>query len=138
MQITVNNTLFYVMECGDCGVQHAFPLTIYETAQREGGFWHCPNGHQRGWRDGAEKEEMAVLRREKERLTQNAAYLESRVADEARRADAEHKKFLQMQRRAISGVCPCCNRTFVNVQRHMASKHKNVVPIAQKTAGMNT
>lgn len=22
------------------------------------------------------------------------------------------------------GVCPCCNRTFSDLQRHMASKHK--------------
>jgi hypothetical protein len=28
-----------------------------------------------------------------------------------------------MRKRIQSGVCPCCNRTFENLGRHMKSKH---------------
>jgi hypothetical protein len=28
-----------------------------------------------------------------------------------------------MKKRAVAGVCPCCNRHFRELERHMASKH---------------
>ena len=31
----------------------------------------------------------------------------------------------KLKKRIANGVCPCCNRTFVNVQRHMATQHKD-------------
>lgn len=46
--------------CGNCGVEHAIPLAMYNNAKREGGFWHCPNGHNRGWKEGTEKTEAVM------------------------------------------------------------------------------
>lgn len=123
-----------MMQCGSCGVWHAFPETIYDHCRREGGHWTCPNGHSRGWAKGADQEKMVVLERERDRLVQNAAQLQDEIRLQERRALAAEQKYKQAHRRAVAGVCPCCNRTFQNVQRHMLSKHKNVVPLDQKTA----
>ena len=122
------------LQCGTCGVWHAFPETIYDHCRREGGFWHCPNGHSRGWKDGADNTELQQLRRERDRLKQDAARLNDDLAEQARRAAAAEKKVIQIRKRAAAGLCPCCNRTFSNVQRHMQTKHPNVVPLAQKQA----
>jgi hypothetical protein len=118
------------MQCGTCGVWHAFPETIYEHCYREGGFWSCPNGHRRGWDKGAEKKEVDLLRQERDRLKQRQAMLEDDIAAARRLTAAAKAETTKLRKRVGAGVCPCCNRTFQNVARHMATKHSNVVPIA--------
>jgi hypothetical protein len=120
------------IECGTCGVWHAIPRKMYETSQEEGGFWHCPNGHSRGWGTG-------TIQQERDRLKQKVAQLDDEVAS-LRRCQIEEtelrlkteRKLVASKRRAAAGVCPCCTRTFANVQRHMTTKHPNVVQISQK------
>jgi hypothetical protein len=132
--ITIKGDKHVVTQCGTCGVWHTVPEIVYEAHKREGGYHACPNGHMRGWRSGEEELERDAIRLERNRLKQDAARLEDELVAERRRADAAEKRILQVRRRAAAGVCPCCNRTFANVQRHMQSKHANVVPLAQKQA----
>jgi len=129
--ILVNGTRCIEMTCGTCGVQHAFPEERYLSAKREGGFWHCPNGHSRGWAKGESEEALAVAQRERDRLKQQNARLEEEVATiERARASAE-RALKTHKKRAAAGTCPCCNRTFGNMARHMKTKHPdyNVVPL---------
>ena len=111
------------LECGTCGVVFAIPLEMYNTAKRAGGWWHCPNGHCRGWEKGTEHTKIKELERdlEAERARKNEAL---RRANES--AEAERKTLAEMKRmknRAAAGVCPCCNRTFQQLARHMKTKH---------------
>lgn len=128
------------IECGTCGVVHAIPEAMYDAKHKEGGFWQCPNGHSRGFSRGS-------LQKENERLKQDAARLEQIAAEQRRlREKAEKqlkktaKKLMNVEKRAHAGVCPCCNRTFSNVQRHMETKHpeqtahpENIVPFQKKS-----
>lgn len=43
------------------------------------------------------------------------------VAENRRRAAAG--QITKLKKRVGNGVCPCCNRTFQNLLRHMATKH---------------
>ena len=60
---------------------------------------------------------------------------EQRAEDEAREALAREAKAIsakrRIEKRIHAGVCPCCNRSFPNLQRHMAAKHPDgkVVPL---------
>jgi hypothetical protein len=132
--ILINGEKHVVNQCGTCAVWHTVPEIIYDTYVREGGFWSCPNGHKRGFRKGTEEVERDKIRRERDQLKQDAARLNEELATERKRAEDAERKTVQMRRRAAAGVCPCCNRTFLNVQRHMKTKHANVVPLEQKTA----
>lgn len=123
-----------ITQCGTCSVWHTVPKIVWDTQIREGGYHYCPNGHSRGWKTGTEKEEQERIRRERDRLRQDAARLADEIAAAKTRADEAEHKYLKARQRAAAGVCPCCNRTFVNVQRHMKTKHPNVVPLEQKTA----
>lgn len=100
-----------------------------EKKRREdGGTFYCPNGHSLTFGNS----ENSQLRRERDSLKQETARLAS-VADAAeRRARAAEAKSKRQLRRAGAGLCPCCNRSFANVTRHMKTKHPNVVPLAQK------
>jgi hypothetical protein len=111
------------MDCGACGVIFAIPQEMYDNARRAGGWWHCPNGHCRGWEKGSNhtriKELEAALEAEQQRKQQALG----RENEQRARADALEKKAATAAKRAKAGVCPCCNRTFQQLARHMETKH---------------
>src|SRR5262245_14216706 len=114
MPLYTTNDEFKFLQCGTCGVHHAIPLAMYDSKHSEGGFWHCPNGHQRGFGTG-------TVTAERDRLKQQLAQRDDEIAElsaarrkaEAGRTAAE-KKLAASTKRAMAGVCPCCSRTFSN------------------------
>jgi hypothetical protein len=123
-----------VLDCGNCGVKHAIPAVMYDNCVEEGGYWHCPNGHSRGFKEG--KRAREAVQRERDRLKQENARLEEE-AQKAERARLRAVGDLKRHKiRASNGTCPCCNRTFANMTKHMKTKHPdyNVVQLrAEKT-----
>ena len=110
-----------VDECISCGVVFTVPLTMIKNKWASGGEYHCPSGHGQGW--GVGHVEREDLRRERDRLKQRVAQLNDDVkaaADRAEKTAAELKRHKQL---SAAGVCPCCNRSFENLRRHMATKH---------------
>lgn len=105
--------------CGKCGVEQYVPKHWLDS-KREGktGFY-CINGHCRVFRES----ESDRLRRELDKLTQDAARLEDekRAAD-ARARQAEDRE-RRLKRRISAGTCPCCQRTVSSLARHMKTKH---------------
>ena len=107
-------------ECITCGVIFGVPETLIESLKRNGGFFHCPNGHAQGWNEGTEQK----ARKKAER----ALHQERQQHDQTRAAlDESEKKRKRIEERIANGVCPCCNRSFKNVRRHMKSKHPEFV-----------
>lgn len=99
-------------ELGDVGykLRHGWP---------KGDIFYCPAGHGQSYT----KSEVTRLREKLEDEKKNAEFWRKR-ADEADRSKAAIKGQLTKERKRVgNGVCPCCNRTFQNVARHMASKH---------------
>lgn len=131
-----------MLVCGGCGVTYSMPLALYnnhrELGSRSKG-WTCPNGCSRAFRES----ETDELRRERDRLKQREAMLEDSLREwqrEAESAKASARAYkgaaTRLKNRAKAGVCPCCNRTFQNLRRHMASQHPeqdlaNVVELGQ-------
>jgi len=109
------------MECGECGIQFSVPETWRAEKQRTGASWYCPNGHSRVYRESDAEKARKALAEEKQRHATTLARLnEAELAE--RKAQTEMKR---MKRRAAAGVCPCCNRTFQQLARHMKTKHPN-------------
>lgn len=130
--VTLKGQRHVVWECRTCGVISTCPEPVWDQQQAEGGYHHCSNGHQWGWnKESCEREQ---LRRERDRLKQQAARLEEEASLSRVRAERAEEANRKLKKRAAAGVCPCCNRTFTNMQRHMKSKHPNVVSLNQKTA----
>ena len=103
--------------CITCGVEYAMPADLLAQYRKEHTSYHCPNGHQQYFTGETEAEKLRKeLSKEKER---------ARWAEEAnKKITAKLKK---TEKRISKGVCPCCNRSFINLQRHMACKHKEYV-----------
>lgn len=118
---------FAFMSCGKCGVEFMMPSHFQRECSEQGDkrTWYCPNGHPRVYSES----EADTLRRERDRLKQQAARLEDEKRAAERLADAAKAETARLRKRIGNGVCPCCNRSFANVAKHMKSKHPDVVPL---------
>lgn len=97
-------------------------------AGREKISFYCPYGHSQHYLTGPSEAEK--LRKQLEtQKQQNAMWRDDAEAQRQRAEAAERSASAQrgvvtrLKNRAAAGVCPCCNRTFANLQRHMAGQH---------------
>lgn len=103
-----------------CSVEFAIPTALYNTCRGDTRqAFHCPLGHSNVFRES----DADVLRRERDRLKQALAQKDDEISFERKSAEAARRKVKRVERRANAGVCQCCQRTFSNVARHMATKH---------------
>lgn len=120
LPITVQMT---EMTCGECGIQFAVPEDWRAEKQRTGNGWYCPNGHPRVYRESDEEKAKKALAEERRRHANTLARL-NEAQEAERKAQAEMRR---MKKRTSAGVCPCCNRTFQQLARHMKTKHPDHV-----------
>jgi hypothetical protein len=120
-------TTLTVIECGECGVAFAMADSFIAQRRKDHQIWYCPNGHQRYYSGENEAER---LKRELEDERSRTRFYRERQEVEARsRVAAEHQAraykgvATRVKRRIAVGVCPCCNRTFQDLQRHMSGQH---------------
>lgn len=118
----------------------AITKDLEDRRRKDGANFYCPNGHVNAWSNC----ENDRIRRERDLLKQNEARLEDeirlkdrRIAEEAEKAAKLKREAARLKKRTAAGLCSCCNRTFTNMRRHMATKHpemlgENVTPIKKK------
>lgn len=115
--------------CCRCKCAMALPSDLYTASRRDERIsFFCAHGHEQHFT--ARESEADILRRERDRLLQQAARLEDEAKLERQRREAAQRsvsamrgQVTRLQNRASAGVCPCCNRTFSALARHMATKH---------------
>ena len=106
--------------CPKCGIEYAAPKTFMEECRKDPTiFFHCPNGHGRHFTES----EADKFRKERDRLQQRLAQKDDEIRDLENRRRAAVGQVTKLKNRIGHGVCPCCNRTFQNLSRHMASEH---------------
>lgn len=123
---------FTQLECFRCKVMFWLPDDLYRSSRRdEAIFFYCPHGHRQHFPAGETAE--TKLRRERDRLKQDQARLEDelrrqrQLRDAAERSASAYKgQTTRLKNRAKAGLCPCCNRHFDNLQRHIATKHPDI------------
>lgn len=117
-------------ECVICGVVFWMTDTLYKARRQDGRTFYCPNGHGMSYTET----EADKLRRERDRLAQQQARLEDNIRELSHALDHEHRRsaaykgqVTRLKTRANAGLCPCCNRHFTNLERHIASKHPDML-----------
>lgn len=107
-------------ECLHCGGIYALSKNFLQRRSEIGGSWHCP--YCRG----------GIMYREsdKQKLERDLQCAKNRLAREVARHDqtraslsAQKGVNTRLKNRVSKGVCPCCNRYFKNLHRHMENKH---------------
>jgi RNase P subunit RPR2 len=131
------------LECSEC---HA-PFGITEHAEinyrRTHQAFHCPycnasqyfpqeSAVERANRLKSEAEQRLV--RERAAFDQEKARLNELVAIKESQRRAEKGAKTKLKKRAAAGVCPCCQRSFENVRRHISHMHPEFVSEARVEA----
>ena len=90
--------------------------------------FYCGYGHSQHFIVG--ETEAEKLRRERDRLAQRLAERDDEIKRQRelregteRQLSATRGVVTRIKNRVGHGVCPCCNRTFGDLSRHMATKH---------------
>lgn len=119
-----------VTKCPNCGCYFGTPDGFLGNRMEDKRDFWCPNGHVMSYRES----EADKLRRERDRLKQDAARLEderrmaSLRAEEAEgRAYKAERAHRLLKKRTAAGTCPCCQRTFSNMSTHMKRQHPEFV-----------
>lgn len=120
---------FHTITCArdDCGLVFAVPSFWQQRKRETHTDFYCPNGHVQRYltKSDAEKlrDELAAQKAETERVRASRDE-EARIRRGVeRRLTATRGVVTRTKRRVGHGVCPCCNRSFSALARHMATKH---------------
>jgi len=124
MATTTATMTIYTANCPTCGILYGIPEDYRERRQLDGQTWYCPSGHSIVYR----KPELQALREQQVALRSelDIAYAAQRRITED--LSLKTKEVKRLRQRAKAGVCAECHRHFVNVERHMASKHGEAKP----------
>lgn len=121
---------FEVETCVNCGVQFAMSTEFKAERLKNRGPnnpFYCPNGHKQHYvgKSAADKERERADDLQRQLEAAEARSKRQRELREAaeRQAAAARGQVTKIKKRVGNGVCPCCNRTFSDLQRHMHTKH---------------
>lgn len=125
------DTTLVVVSCASCFVKYAIPDSFNRSAIAYPGDsdngWDicCPFGHTWHYTGESIRDKLNA---ERDRATRLAAELDQSKASlrgTKMNAARTRKELKSVKERVAHGVCPCCNRTFKQLARHMASQHPN-------------
>lgn len=119
-----------VIDCAECGIVFGIGAEYAKRRRNDGRTFYCPNGHNLSWHETEADRLRKQLAAAKE-LTEWERQSKERARAEARRKDYEARaakgQLTKAKKRIAAGVCPCCNRTFQNLARHMEGQHPEYV-----------
>lgn len=111
-----------VVTCPSCRIVYAIPASLASSARAYPGNrvngWTicCPMGHDWHYTGKSVTEKLEEERR-RSKATRD-------LLDHEQRSHAATRGHLTRAKKRISGgVCPCCNRTFQELARHMETMH---------------
>ena len=122
-----------VLSCCNCGVEFALPEDLRQELVKERRRFYCPNGHGQSYVGKTEAEKLREqLEAEQRRIVRLRAE-QDRLVAQRDHAEAQARGYkgamVQARKRSAKGVCPApgCKRSFVDVAKHVATKHPELV-----------
>lgn len=115
-----------VLDCPECAVIFAITGEFEKRRRSDGASFCCPSGHSMSYAENEVDRLRKQLKLSQERIrveADNANYWRGRQQSTAKSLRATKAAHTRTKNRVARGVCPCCNRHFVNVERHMAGQH---------------
>ena len=122
--VRINHTICCYEDC------QAIILMPDETMQRfirNHKWFYCYGGHAQRWtgKSAIEKLKHDLARKDKELEWARNATRKAESAEKLAKHSARALKGVvtRTKNRVKNGVCPCCKRSFVDLHRHMTTKH---------------
>ena len=114
---------FVAVTCGECGCTFGLLEHHYKELADSNGSFCCPNGHGRRFTGETAAQKAARLEKALQFAQEDKIFWRDEA--EARAKELQYKKasLTKLKNRVAKGICPCCNRGFTNLQRHMETQH---------------
>ncbi len=117
----VNGVWLAQETCCNCGVKFGLAHDYKEERLKDHRNFSCPNGHQQHYTGETEADR---LKKELENEKRRHEFTKNQSEMHKRSASANKGLLTKIKNRVKHGVCPCCNRSFINLARHMKTKHE--------------
>jgi hypothetical protein len=118
--------------CASCGIVFGVPEAWDKRRRADGKGFTCPNGHSLTYGETDEdrlKKELEASERKAEQAEARQRHLQDQYDASERSKAALRGELTKTKKRAAAGVCPGCNRSFVQLQRHMSTKHPELAQL---------
>jgi hypothetical protein len=114
-----------VETCCNCGMPFAMPEEVKKRLleEAESGSFYCPLGHGQHYLGKSLEQQLREARNEAAKERDNAVFWKFEEGKRKREVAAAKREATCLKKRAAAGVCPCCNRSFVQLTRHMTTQH---------------
>lgn len=117
-----------IEECYKCHIIFAMPEDFQRRCREAGQAmeFFCPLGHGQVYSKSETqrlREELARTERQRDWSQTNARMYRDQLGASERSKAAIKGQLTKTRKRIANGVCPCCKRHFVNVERHMQGQH---------------
>jgi hypothetical protein len=116
-----------------CGIQCAVPRGLYDQRMREKeltgkskAIW-CPIGHEFIYTGESRDQRVARLERQLANTDEDLRAARARLSIQKAQTTKARNKLKATERRVAHGVCPCCQRSFKQLRRHMEGQHPTFV-----------
>lgn len=130
------NQRLHTLTCPTCGMVFAVPVYWRQQRQEAKDWFYCPNGHPQRFTEN----EIDLLKKQLEQEKRNSEWWKNSAASKDSQLKGANiqlgkvkAKLKRTEIRVAHGVCPCCNRSFTNVARHMKTKHPDYVESPNET-----
>ena len=118
-------------QCCSCQCFYAIPKQLDEKARSNSEIeFYCPHGHPQVYR----KSETTRLKEKIEKLEFEVQRKQDYIQEKNRQIEqlgyslrAQKAAKTKIINRVKNGVCPCCNRTFLNLQNHFKTMHPELL-----------
>jgi len=119
--------------CWKCKCEVWLPNELHDAAHRSPEIsFFCSYGHAAHFAAGETEEQK--LRRDRDRLQQRLAEKDDEISRQRGLREATERQLsatkvvvTRIKNRVGRGVCPCCNRSFGDLHRHMTTKHPDFI-----------
>lgn len=116
----VEGISFSTETCCNCGIPFAMESDFQRRRRNDHETFWCPAGHAQHYTGKSEEQRLHEQLEATRRRLENAQLNVDRARFEREAIAKAHRK---MRNRVMNGVCPCCNRSFDNLRRHMSDQH---------------
>lgn len=122
---------FVLEHCCNCGAAFMVPESFQKHCKADSAkHFYCPNGHSQHYLQSEAdrlKDKIADVEAKHKRELEAATNRTLDAIIEKQKAQFEKEKLEKQMKRVRKGVCPCCNRSFANLKKHMTTKHPEAI-----------
>lgn len=122
MYTITHEVTLVVEECCACGTTFGMTADLQRNLRKTGREFFCPNGHPQVYTN-TDAKKIEGLERQLKSAREDTAWWKREAEEKARSLSATKGALTKTKKRLAGGACPCCNRQFTNLARHMKTKH---------------